>query len=272
MSITLYVNADDFGLDRDIDAGILQCIDGGTVQGVSFSPQGQSLDWDCLRLLQRQGIRTGLHLTLVGEKWGTNGRQFDRWPGLLRWLIAGGRAARRELEAEADWQIRQSLDHGVKPDHLDSHQHVHVFPGIWQTVLRLQREHRIRRIRTPRCPGIKLMKLTPAGTGLQMLAMRRSLGMNGQALPCLGLRHAGNNNIDVLLLELAILSHQAASGRKKLDTVEVVMHPGCNSPRLKAHYPDWHFDWSAERDALLDPRLSDAMKFLGMKFQAISGC
>ena len=84
---TILVNADDFGLHRDINRGILDCVERGRVQSVSFSPIGRAIDWPKLAELARQGVRTGIHVTLVGEPWGTDGRLFKNWKELARHLI-----------------------------------------------------------------------------------------------------------------------------------------------------------------------------------------
>src|SRR4051794_17886310 len=81
---TVLVNADDFGLHRDIDRGILDCVEAGVVQSVSFSPQGESLDWNALRNLHDRGVRVGLHVTLVGEPWLTDGRIIPGWKDLAK--------------------------------------------------------------------------------------------------------------------------------------------------------------------------------------------
>lgn len=266
---TLLVNADDFGLHADIDRGILDCVEAGTVQSLSFSPQGRSLDWSKLRELQSAGVRVGLHLTLVGEPWGTDGRVFVKWPQLVRWVLTGGSAARRALEAEADWQMNQCLEHGITPDHLDSHQHVHVFPGVWQAAMRLVRRHAIRRLRIPHCPTWKAIKRNAPGVALQLLAAQRAATMPG-ALPCLGLAWAGHNTTDRLIAELTALAARRAASRVPIDSVELVMHPGRNTPELESAYADWHFDWTGERDALLDPRLREAMAVLGCRFAPIT--
>ncbi|MCC6239214.1 MAG: ChbG/HpnK family deacetylase [Phycisphaerales bacterium] len=263
---TVLVNADDFGLHADIDRGILQCIDAGVVQSISFSPQGVSLDWTLLAQLARRGVKVGLHLTLVGEPWGTDGRVFTKWPQLVRWVTLGGSNARRALDAEADWQMRQCLEHNIHLDHIDSHQHVHVFPAIWSTARRLQRQHAIARIRTPFCPGLKLIKKNIPGLALQTLARWRAAGVD-QPLPCLGLSWAGHNDIDILTRELTSLDTASPLKPAKPSTspiVELVMHPGVNTPALEARYDDWHFDWTGERDALLDPRLRVALKSAGL--------
>jgi chitin disaccharide deacetylase len=267
----LLVNADDFGLHADIDRGILDCIERGAVQSLSFSPQGKSLDWKKVAELQRAGVKVGLHLTLVGEPWGTTGEVIAKWPQLVKWVMLGGTAARRQLDAEADWQIGQCLDNGIRPDHIDSHQHVHVFPGIWQAAMRLKREHRIPRIRVPRCPTWKAIKKNVPGVALQTLATQRALSVD-HYLPCLGLARAGHNTTDVVIEELKALSHvRAESGNgSKTETIELVMHPGVNTPGLEGTYPEWQFDWTAERDALLDPRLGEAMNVLGCAFAKIS--
>src|SRR4051812_889186 len=100
---TLLVNADDFGLHRDIDRGILDCIDHGVVQSLSFSPQGESLDWRLLADLRRRGVRVGLHITLVGEPWMSDDRLVPGWKDLVKQLVmptADGDKMRRDVANE----------------------------------------------------------------------------------------------------------------------------------------------------------------------------
>src|SRR6266849_2355946 len=94
-SAMLLVNADDFGLHKDIDRGILDCIEHGSVQSVSFSAVGRTVDWNKLLELIRHGVRVGLHITLVGEPWASDGRLVPGWKHLVKQLLVPARASFR---------------------------------------------------------------------------------------------------------------------------------------------------------------------------------
>jgi hypothetical protein len=69
-------------------------------------------------------------------------------------------------------------------------------------------------------------------------------------LPCLGLATAGHNTAAIFAHELTTAVGQ---------DVELVVHPGVNTPSLETRYTDWHFDWTGERDALLSTQFHEAL-------------
>jgi len=251
----LLVVADDFGLHTDIDSGILECVERGRVQGVSFCPTGRSLEWNRLIELMDRGVHVGLHLTLVGEPWSTDGRVIPAWQHLVKHLILGGQPFRAAMAAEIRRQFHLCADNGVDPrrlSHLDSHQHVHVLSGLWELCLAQTKEHGIRRLRVPWCPTLRVIKKSLGGIALQTFASRRTKEV-AHFHPCLGLAHAGRNTAELLSAELEW------AARVGHPDVEMVVHPGVNSPDLESRYPDWHFNWIGERDALLSRSFMEAI-------------
>ena len=252
------INADDFGLHRDIDRGILDCVERGRVHSVSFSPIGNSIDWKKLIELQKAGTLIGLHVTLVGEPWATDGRIVPGWKNLVRALLLPGVATRSAVSAEIERQFTICSEHGIDPStlaHVDSHQHVHVFNHIWQPVLRLVRAHRIPRVRIPKCANLYAIKKNLGGAALQWIARRRQSDV-ASFLPCLGLAQAGHNTAAIFADELAHTPPQP---------IELVVHPGINTPKLESRYHDWRFDWSGEKDALLSQHFSDSLAAAGFQ-------
>jgi predicted glycoside hydrolase/deacetylase ChbG (UPF0249 family) len=255
----LLVNADDLGLHPDIDRGIFDCIEKGRVQSVSFSPQGRSLDWEKLGELQRNGVRVGLHITLVGEPWISDGRVIANWKELVRRLTFFPSQMRRDVEEEIARQFECCAQNGLDPctlSHVDSHQHVHVFSRIWLPCLTHARQYGIPRVRIPWSPSWRMIKKNIGGIALQTIARRRRGAIRG-FLPCLGLAHAGHNTAAILGAELS-----CANG----SDVELCVHPGVNTPDLERRYADWRFDWTGERDALLSSQFADAVKSSGFQF------
>ena len=99
----------------------------------------------------------GVHLTLVAERpllphgsslTGDDGR-FPASAGafLRRWLT--GSIRRADVQAEWSAQIERVLDHGIRVTHLDSHQHVHILPGLADLSLQLAARYNIPFVRVP---------------------------------------------------------------------------------------------------------------------------
>lgn len=269
------LNADDFGLHPDMDRGIVECVRAGALNSISVVVV-HDFDVAALQQLRRDhGTKLGLHVTLVGEPWLTaapggrgsrrafrddgaadgqgsagaspsqsNDVPFASWKQLVPRVLVSG-ALRRAIADEVAAQHARFIERlGFQPDHIDSHQHVHVFPGIWSPCFELAKRLGVR-IRTPFAHRANV-KRSIAGTALQTLALRcrrEAIASGLPAVPCVGLAHAGHNSADVLRRELTCHPSEA---------VEVVAHPGVNTPALQAKYADWHFDWDAERNALLE--------------------
>ncbi len=262
----LLVNADDFGLHADINRGISECVERGRVQSVSFSAIGRAIDWKKLQEWSRHGVLIGLHVTLVGEPWATDGRILRDWKDLAAQLLLQGHAIREDVKREMQRQFQLCAENGVDPralSHIDSHQHVHVLSGIWQPCLDLAREYGIPRIRVPWCPSLKAVKKNVGGIALQMISRRRASDVNAP-LACLGLAHAGRNTVATFSYELNCAARTAVNSRSH--GVELVVHPGVNSPDLESRYGDWQFDWTRERDALLSPQFEEAITINGYAF------
>lgn len=262
----LLVNADDFGLHSDINRGIEECVERGRVQSVSFSATGRAVDWKKLQEWSRHGAMIGLHITLVGEPWATDGRILRSWKDLVAQLLLRGRAIRADVNREMRRQFQICAENGVDPralSHVDSHQHVHVLSGVWEPCVAIAREYGIPRVRVPWCPSFRATKKTLGGVALQAISRRRVAEVKG-SLACLGLAHAGRNTAATFSRELEYGANIAASSSQS--GVELVVHPGVNSPDLESRYGDWHFDWTRERDALLSPQFAEAVSAIGYVF------
>jgi predicted glycoside hydrolase/deacetylase ChbG (UPF0249 family) len=247
----LWVNADDFGLHEDINRAIFEGVEAGRIQSFSVAVNGEAVNWPLLNELHKQGALMGVHLTWVGEPWLTNGRLWASWSKLLMALVRQPGLG-VQLEAEGRRQIAEFVVHGITPAHLDSHQHVHVFPVVWSATMKLSRELGIPRVRVPWCPIGRGVRRTPGGLALQLLSGQRRKDVSN-AWPCIGLAASGRNTPACFRREL-----NAARG----NDVEMIVHPGYATPALLGRYGDWHYDWESERRLIMDDAwlatLSDA--------------
>jgi predicted glycoside hydrolase/deacetylase ChbG (UPF0249 family) len=159
----LIVHADDLGADDARNAGIFEAIEAGSVTAASILVNGPAFE-DCLQRIASADfshISFGVHLNL------TEGMPLS--PGLKSitdpdGCFCGKQEAHRRLMSRGDEgfeedvgqefaaQIRALRAAGIRMDHLDGHQHVHIFPAAIDAALRAGREFGIPWIRIPEEP------------------------------------------------------------------------------------------------------------------------
>ena len=156
----LIVNADDFGLHPAINAGIIKGCRDGFITSTSLMCSGAAFDDAVLQAKAIPALGVGIHLTLVGGgKPLLQARQLRTLvdeDGLLpadytvfakRWYA--GRIKKAEVVSELQAQLERGLSCGLEITHVDSHQHLHVLPGIADIVLDLCSAFGIKKIRMP---------------------------------------------------------------------------------------------------------------------------
>ena len=274
----LIVNADDLGLHEDIDRGIETAHREGVVTSASISAVGERFEGGVDVCRRCPELDVGVHLTLIGERplsdLGKLGGLVDgegRFVPDHRVLITrvlSARVSSAAVRRELDEQIRRVRDAGLRPTHLDSHQHVHVLPGIWPVVVQLAKEHGIDWVRVPAFaplgdgqPGAFVVALR---WGLNMLQRVRRGGLGrlrtSDVTPALGL--SGHLTVERILSALAGVPNGALA--------ELVTHPGVTTSALAQRYR-WGFEWSKETAALTDPRLPTALRAAGFTLRGFAG-
>jgi hopanoid biosynthesis associated protein HpnK len=166
MARCLIVNADDFGMSRPVNDGIVEAHRDGLVTSVSLMANGPAFEdaVEQLQALPRLGV--GVHLSLVGGEpvgdpqtvptmLNRRGAFLGGWPAFIMRYLAGG-IDLGELEREAAAQIERVLEAGIVPDHLDSHQHLHMLPGVFERIHALAQRYRVPVMRVPREPVVDL--------------------------------------------------------------------------------------------------------------------
>ena len=274
----LIVNADDLGLHEDINRGIETAHVDGVVTSASLSAVGRAFE-DALAVCRRcPDLDIGVHLTLVEESPLTDpsrlgglvtreGLFHGSHSGLMARAVSG-RLSRHAVRRELGAQVERVLEAGIRPSHLDAHQHVHLLPGIWPVVVDLAREHGIAWVRVPR--------FSPLGSGgPSPMLMASRLGMNAlqgirraslgalrapDATPALGL--SGHLTADAILAGLDAVPRGGVA--------ELVAHPGVTTPGLQERYR-WGYDWSGETAALTEPALAGALRREGFTLRNFSG-
>ncbi len=142
----LVVNADDFGFTRDVNAGVIEAHRNGVLTATTLMANGEAFD-DAARLAcENPSLDVGCHLVLVQGRSLVSGRDLPpSIPALL------GALARRRIEPYAEFkaQIEKVLGAGLRPTHLDTHKHTHLWPAVLDAVGRIAHEFCIPWVRRP---------------------------------------------------------------------------------------------------------------------------
>lgn len=156
----LIVSADDFGLTKGVNRGIVKAFQEGIVTSASLLSVGQAYD-DAISLAKRNpGLDIGIHLCLTEEKpilekeiipsLTVRSGRFLETHGkfILNYILR--RVDLNDVEKEIDAQIKRIIDSGIPLTHMDSHGHIHMLPHILAVAVKLAKKYNIRIIRYPR--------------------------------------------------------------------------------------------------------------------------
>lgn len=256
----LIVNADDLGLCAEVNAGILRAHGEGIVTAASLLAVGRGFEDALHRLRATPALDVGVHLAFVaGRPLSGPGSSIALPDGSFppsaaafarRWL--SGRIRGEDLEAEALLQIERLRAAGISPSHLDSHQHVHLLPGVFERIAGLARRLGIRHVRLPGerippggVPAGRLFRL-PGLLALRLLSAR-ARRRQPPPPPC---RFAGFLD-GGRLTEARLLA--LLSGLAPGTTTELMCHPGLSpaAPEVRA----WGYRHEEELAALTSPRV-----------------
>jgi len=159
----LIINADDLGADVSRNAGIFEAIEAGVVTAASILVNGPAFRDVLQRIASTNCDRVsfGVHLNLTegmplspGLKFitGPDGCFCGKAEGHRRLMQSGDAALEEEIWQECAAQITALRDAGIRIDHADGHQHVHIFPAVINSTLRAGRVFGIPWIRIPEEP------------------------------------------------------------------------------------------------------------------------
>jgi predicted glycoside hydrolase/deacetylase ChbG (UPF0249 family) len=184
-----------------------------------------------------------------------HGAFFGHTELLLR--IIQGRISLNEITAECEAQIGKAFDAGLTPDHIDSHQHVHLLPPVFRALNPIMKKFGIRKMRLLKAPfsDYKLFNIKKSA-----FALFTRFSINAERNGC-----SGPDNFCGFFNSGAI---DKAYIRKILPRLrpgvtELALHPGTDNIRLcqqfgswKARY-GWRCDWKREYDLLLDREVKE---------------
>ena len=251
----LIINADDFGYNRDINAGIIQAHRSGVLTATTLMANGEAFD-DAVRLaLETPTLDIGAHLVLVQGLSLVDGRPFPEGPrALLPVLARRGLNVYVELKA----QIEKILAAGLRLSHLDSHKHTHLAPGVFRAVVKLADEFGIPWVRLPLDSHVRLGKVVCAvgNRYYRRFASGKNVRMTDHFL---GFHLTGS-----------LTEETFAEALKTVEdgTSEFMCHPGYLGEELKQARTRLKESRQRELDALTSPRIKQIIADKGIEVTA----
>jgi predicted glycoside hydrolase/deacetylase ChbG (UPF0249 family) len=234
----LIINADDLGISRGVNIGIVEAAAAEVVTSASMMV---NLPWfeDALDRVQScPTLSLGLHLNL------TDGRPLTTAPSLTRrgtgefyplpMLVARaslGLLNALEVAGECEAQIDRMIEVGFAPTHLDSHRHVHAHPSIFPAVTRAAASRGVFQVRVPREPlrlNARDWRATLKKAGLLFcLSVSRRMRPADPVNHFVGISFQGGRSFAKRLF--------ASIPRLPAGTTELMTHPGYADASLAEH-------------------------------------
>jgi chitin disaccharide deacetylase len=275
----LIVTGDDFGLS----VGINEAVEDAHARGILTSASlmvGSPAARDAVERARRNpSLRVGLHVVVVRGAPVLARARIDRIvdsDGMLprelvkasvRWAF--DRKARAQLRDEIEAQFEAYRATGLPLDHVDSHNHLHVHPVVFDLLLEIGPRYGMRALRIPDEPALASYRaagnrffsravwplfLAPWMGRMRRRARRAGLVTNDFVF---GMRDSGHVTRERILGYLRVLPDGVS---------EIYAHPassGGNADPLAAGY-----DHRGELAALVDPDVRHAIDESGVKLVA----
>ena len=267
----LIINADDFGLHKDINLGIARTIESGMVRNVSISSCGKAYEHGISLQNHLKSVDIGVHITLVGEKPISYQGEVKSLVNINNLFVPGfkefsikyflGKLNFDEVYLESKRQIERVFESGLTPVHLDSHQHIHILPKVWDIFCQLAIEFNIPFIRLSTFNNLignrKLRDIIMAYGCNILTKIDKFKSSTGEInlMPTIGLAIAGKLTAEKL---------QNLLKSVKPGVVELVIHPGNQTPELENYYP-WNYNWQEEQKALTDTKILSEIESKNIK-------
>jgi hypothetical protein len=263
--IHLIVNADDYGYFYSVSQGILQAARQGAITATGILANGPDLPQQIAWLAECPQLDLGIHLNLTSRQPLTTALAKKLANGQFSSVFAmAGKIATGSIKLaviRAEWctQIETILRCGIKPCFLNSHEHIHMLPGLFQLTQELAAEYQIPHVRLTRTAGLPSFKFAPMLRTILLHTLERIHQKNTATNTpwFIGLNGSGQLN----LAYLRTLFSKLQPGK----TYELMCHPGLfnateiTDPRLLAYHA-----WENELALLTSPQLKSLYDEFGI--------
>src|SRR3989344_2486515 len=244
----LKIIADDFGLHKSVNDGIIFLLKESKINGASLMANGEAFE-DAVEQYINAGLSNiGVHLNLVEQVSVISGKPLSKNHRIFFVKYILGLIAKDVVREELKAQIEKVIRTGIKPFFLNGNQHLHLLPGIMDIVIDLAKKHNISYIRVVNEPvnlfGGKLFRKLQL-LFLNFLSAKAKKKIQKAGLQC--------NDFFVGFINAGSLSESDIKFAEKLANeypnkiIELGCHPGYETAEFKNKYSHWgNYNWQDE--------------------------
>ncbi len=274
----MIINADDFGLLPEVNQGIIECFEAGSITSTTLMVNTQGAV-DAVELAKKHpALGVGLHFNLTQGKpisspvdipsLVDSSGYFHRRSKFEKKMILG-KIRPRDLKKEFTAQLDRFHDLGLEMTHIDSHHHIHVFPSIFKTASNYARTASL----ALRVPWVSYEFLAPTIRIKSLRSLIKKLLLNGLTLklkngPLSGIRTPDTflSIHDYIPLPSRLESRHYSNliNSAPVGTTEMMVHPAYETRKLKRLFADTHIN-AQEREVLKRRSLKKMAEEFGFK-------
>ncbi|HEY4484395.1 MAG TPA: ChbG/HpnK family deacetylase [Candidatus Paceibacterota bacterium] len=244
--------ADDLGLHKSVNSGIVFLLREGKIDGASLMANGEEFEDAVRQCLENKLSNVGVHLNLVEQQSVLSGKPMlkNHRVFFIKYIL--GLVKKEILRKELEAQVKKIVQAGIKPIFLNGNQHLHLLPGIMDITIRLAKEYQIPYIRIINEPaslkkGSLFRELQLVFLNFLSKSAKRKIKKAG--LEC--------NDYFVGFIDAGVMSFKTKQEAEVLaekypdKVIELGCHPGYESESLRKKFKHWgNYNWEEELNLL----------------------
>jgi predicted glycoside hydrolase/deacetylase ChbG (UPF0249 family) len=275
----LVVNADDYGGFACVSRGIIEAAESGVVTATGVFANMSSFEERVAWLKQCEELDVGVHLNLTDGAPLTERmrKSLARWSGAfprklaMVMAILSGTVRLDDIEGEWRAQVERCRGAGLKLSFLNSHEHLHMLPGLLPMAKRLAADYDIAHVRFPtaRFGGADSMASLVRSAVINVLGALNRRHADAVAAGFIGMEASGRLTIEYL--------ENAMPRLRGGGVYELMCHPGrfdpqeVTDPRLLGYH-----DWEGELRTLTGPAVRElldrcSVRLIGFRHLGVEG-
>ena len=274
----LIINADDFGLLPEVNQGIIECFEAGSITSTTLMVNTQGAT-DAVELAQKHPVLgVGLHFNLTQGKpirspvdipslVDDSGNFHNRSRFEKKMIL--GKIQPNDLKREFTAQCDRFGELGLEMTHIDSHHHIHVFPSIFKIV-----SNYARKVSLPlRVPWVSYGFLGPTIRIKSLRSLLKKLLLKCLTLKLKNGSLSGIRTPDTFLsihdyipfpLRIEYRHYSNLINSAPVGTTEMMVHPAYETPELRRISTDTYIK-ALERKVLTRRSLKKRAEEFGFK-------
>lgn len=269
----ILVNADDFGRHILINRAVAAAAERGILLSATLMPGGAAFD-DAVEIARTHpALGVGIHLTLVNgnpvsaaEDIPTlvdeTGHFYDNHGIFVKRYFAG-RVSKEDIRRELFAQVRKMKKTGLALTHIDSHQHMHMLPGVIDIALDAAEAIGLSATRISKSPLFTGFSGNPA----QLIGRAGLWTLSSLAKQRAKARHfrTPDHFAGIVAGEAVTATHLLnIIGHLQSGTTEIMMHPGTDN-KILAKETGWDHDFEAEFAAMTSGEIAEMLEKAGIE-------